>query len=104
MLSKRHARINVGDSVEIVDLHSSNGVILGGEQVRRAVIGPADTVLIGQTTFSVTALHRLGGTAPSSPGGRVQPLPARRAPVPVPTPQGTNPAQGAELHRSSPCS
>ncbi|ASK64986.1 cell division protein FtsK [Brachybacterium avium] len=67
MLSKRHARINVGDSIEIVDLHSSNGVVLGGEQVQRAVIGPADTVLIGQTTFSVIALHRLGGTAPSSP-------------------------------------
>lgn len=67
MLSTRHARINVGDSVEIIDLQSANGVILGGEQVRRAVIGPADTVLIGQTTFSVTALHRLGGTAPSSP-------------------------------------
>ncbi|MDN6302166.1 MAG: FHA domain-containing protein, partial [Brachybacterium sp.] len=67
MLSTRHARINVGDSIEIVDLQSSNGVVLGGEQVQRAVIGPSDTVLIGQTTFSVIALHRLGGTAPSSP-------------------------------------
>lgn len=67
MLSKRHARINVGDSIEIVDLHSANGVVIGGEQVQRAVIGPADTVLIGQTSFSVIALHRLGGTAPSSP-------------------------------------
>ena len=67
MLSKRHARINVGESIEIVDLHSSNGVVIGGEQVQRAVIGPADTVLIGETTFSVIALHRLGGTAPNSP-------------------------------------
>src|SRR5690625_6802458 len=48
-------------------MRSSNGVVIGGEQVQRAVIGPADTVLIGQTTFSVIALHRLGGTTPSSP-------------------------------------
>ena len=67
MLSKRHARLNVGDAVEIIDLHSSNGVLLGDERVQRAVIGPADVVHIGGTTFSVTTLHRLGGTAPSSP-------------------------------------
>ena len=67
MLSKRHARLNVGDTIEVVDLNSSNGVVIGGEQVQRAVVGPADTVLIGQTTFSVIALHRLGGTAPNSP-------------------------------------
>src|SRR5699024_1788833 len=67
MLSKRHARINVGDSIEIVDLHSSEGVVPGGEQVQRAVSGPSDTVLIGQATFAVIALRRLGGTAPSSP-------------------------------------
>lgn len=67
MLSKRHCRINVGETIEVVDLQSSNGVLIGGEQVQRAVIGPSDTVLIGQTTFSVIALHRLGGTAPTSP-------------------------------------
>src|SRR5699024_12140461 len=69
MLSKRHARINVGDSIAIVDMRSSNGVVICGEQVQRAVIGPADTVLIGQTTFSVIALHRLGVTTPRSPSG-----------------------------------
>lgn len=67
MLSKRHARINVGDSIEIVDLQSSNGVVIGGDKVERATIGPADTVLIGETVFAVVKLHRLGGTALSSP-------------------------------------
>lgn len=67
MLSKRHCRINVGETIEVVDLQSSNGVMIAGEQVQRAVVGPADTVLIGQTTFSVIALHRLGGTTPNSP-------------------------------------
>lgn len=67
MLSKRHARINVAETVEIVDLQSSNGVVIGGERVQRASIGPADTVLIGGSTVAVVSLRRLGGTAPSSP-------------------------------------
>ena len=67
MLSKRHARINVAETVEVVDLQSSNGVVIGGERVQRASIGPADTVLIGGTTFAIVSLQRMGGTAPSSP-------------------------------------
>ncbi|MGP9693941.1 FtsK/SpoIIIE domain-containing protein [Brachybacterium sp. AOP25-B2-12] len=67
MLSKRHCRINVGDDVEIVDLQSSNGVLLSGERVQRTAIGPADTVLIGDTSFAVVMLHRPGGVAPTSP-------------------------------------
>src|SRR5699024_12142623 len=67
ILSQLDARINVGDSIEIVDMRSSNGVVISGEPVHRVVIGPADSLLIGQTTFSVIALHRLGGTTPSSP-------------------------------------
>lgn len=67
MLSKRHCRLNVSDTVEIVDLGSSNGVVIAGERVERAVVGPADTVLIGDTSFAVVLLHRPGGAAPSSP-------------------------------------
>ncbi|MDO5662003.1 MAG: FtsK/SpoIIIE domain-containing protein [Brachybacterium sp.] len=66
-LSKRHCRINIGDTVEIVDLDSSNGVSVGGRRVDRATIGPADTVMIGETVLAVIALHRLAGTSPSSP-------------------------------------
>jgi S-DNA-T family DNA segregation ATPase FtsK/SpoIIIE len=67
MLSKRHARINVADAVEIIDLRSANGVEVGGERVGRAVVGPADTVEVGGTAFSVIMLHRAGGSAPNSP-------------------------------------
>src|SRR5699024_4088933 len=53
--------------------------VIVGEQVQRAVIGPADTVVIGQTTFSVIALQRLSVSTPSSPVGEVN-----RAPRAVP--------------------
>lgn len=66
-LSRRHCRVNVADTVEVVDLHSANGVVMAGERVERAVMGPADTVLIGDTSFAVVLLHRPGGAAPSSP-------------------------------------
>src|SRR5690625_7621219 len=64
MLSKRHARINVGDSIEIVDMRSSNGVVIGGEQVQRAVIGPAAAVLLGQPAFCVVPQQPQGRTTP----------------------------------------
>ncbi|GAB2546567.1 FtsK/SpoIIIE domain-containing protein [Brachybacterium huguangmaarense] len=67
LLSARHCRINVADTVEVVDLGSSNGIVIGGRRVDRAAIGPADTILIGDTSFAIVMLHRPGGAAPSSP-------------------------------------
>jgi S-DNA-T family DNA segregation ATPase FtsK/SpoIIIE len=67
MLSARHARIDVADAAEIVDLRSANGVVVSGERVQRAVVGPSDTIEVGGTTFSVIMLRRPGGGAPSSP-------------------------------------
>lgn len=66
-LSRRHCRINISDSVEIIDLQSANGVLIAGERVERAAIAPADTILIGDTSLAVVLLHRPGGAAPSSP-------------------------------------
>ena len=54
LVSKRHARLNVGEAVEIIDLVSSNGVEIKGELVSRAVVAPADTVLLGDTRLSFT--------------------------------------------------
>lgn len=52
-VSRRHARIIVGEHVEVVDMSSANGVILAGERVEHAVLGPRDTVGVGDTTFIV---------------------------------------------------
>ena len=53
-VSRRHARLTVSDgSVDITDLNSSNGVIVGDTLVDRATLGPRDVVVIGETGFVI---------------------------------------------------
>jgi S-DNA-T family DNA segregation ATPase FtsK/SpoIIIE len=58
MVSKRHARINVAETVEIIDLGSANGILIGDEVVQRAVLAPGDTVAIGDTVLSAVRLQQ----------------------------------------------
>lgn len=67
LVSKRHARVNIADTVEIVDTNSANGLAMGGRNVQRATLSPADVVVIGDSTVCVVPLARLGGAAPSTP-------------------------------------
>lgn len=53
LVSRRHARVIVGDQIEIVDMNSANGVLIAGEPVPHAVLGPKDTAVIGDTQVSV---------------------------------------------------
>ena len=57
LISKRHARITISDVAEIVDTGSANGLIIGGSLVPRAVVGPQDRVIIGDTAIGIT-VHR----------------------------------------------
>ncbi len=59
-VSKTHARINVTDRIEIVDAGSSNGVLVGGVRVARAVLTPGDTALLGDTEIMVVPLRSPG--------------------------------------------
>lgn len=65
LVSKRHARINVGEAIEIIDLNSSNGVIIGGEPVARATLTSADVLVLGDTSLCVVSLQN----SPNAPGG-----------------------------------
>lgn len=56
LVSKRHAKINVSELVEIIDDGSANGIVIGGQVVDRAVLRPGASVTLGDTTFTVT-LH-----------------------------------------------
>ena len=67
MTSKRHARITVGESVEIVDTNSANGLLMDGLPVTRATLNSSDTVTLGDTTVTVVPLGRNQAAAPSSP-------------------------------------
>jgi S-DNA-T family DNA segregation ATPase FtsK/SpoIIIE len=53
LVSRQHARINVSDRIEVIDLGSANGVELNGSLVSRAAVGPADEIRIGDTVLTV---------------------------------------------------
>ncbi|MEO3932566.1 FtsK/SpoIIIE domain-containing protein [Micrococcaceae bacterium Sec7.4] len=67
LTSKRHARITVGETVEIVDTNSANGLLMDGLPVTRAMLSSSDTVALGDTTVSVVSLGTGHSSAPSSP-------------------------------------
>lgn len=67
LLSRRHARLNLGEVVEIIDLDSTHGLHHGDQRVPRVVLGPADTVRIGGSTLAVIPLQRAGGLDPTAP-------------------------------------
>lgn len=63
MVSKKHARLNISDVLEVVDMNSANGVLVGEEFVGRSVITPADTIQLGDTVLRLILLQsasRLG--------------------------------------------
>lgn len=63
MVSRRHARVNVGELVEIVDMGSSNGLLVGDDAAERVVLRPGDSVQIGETVLAVRMLQASGGTS-----------------------------------------
>ncbi|HYH77418.1 MAG TPA: FtsK/SpoIIIE domain-containing protein, partial [Arthrobacter sp.] len=67
LTSKRHARITVGESIEIVDTNSANGLLMDGLPVTRATLNSSDTVTLGETTVTVVPLGRNHAAAPTSP-------------------------------------
>ena len=53
-MSKRHARVEINDRVEVVDTNSANGVVVGGVRVPRVAIGAGDVVQVGDSFLTVT--------------------------------------------------
>jgi S-DNA-T family DNA segregation ATPase FtsK/SpoIIIE len=53
LVSKKHARVEIGEHVEIVDRGAVNGVIVGDEQITRAIVQPDDRVLLGDTYIRI---------------------------------------------------
>jgi len=66
VVSRQHARIHVGDSVELVDLGSSNGLAVGEDSVERVVLRSGDTVRLGDTRLSVRLLSQSTQPTPVS--------------------------------------
>lgn len=53
MVSKRHARLNVTDVIEVIDLASANGILVDGEHTARSILRPGDHITLGETTLLV---------------------------------------------------
>ena len=53
LVSKSHAKVNVGTYVEIVDNNSSNGLLLGGMAVGRAQVRNDDRITLGDSVICV---------------------------------------------------
>lgn len=56
LVSREHAKIHVTDTVELVDLGSANGILVGDDTSDRAVVGPGDRVQMGDTMVAVTLM------------------------------------------------
>lgn len=55
-VSHHHARLEVSDTVEIIDDGSANGIRIGGRTTPRAALVTGDAFQLGDTTFTVTLL------------------------------------------------
>lgn len=66
LASKRHARIIVGDSIEVVDMGSTNGVLLDDAFVTRATLLPGDRIIIGDTALGISRAAHANRTVPTA--------------------------------------
>ncbi len=84
LVSRQHAKVVIGELIEIVDLGSANGLVVGGAPVSRTVLRPGDLVTVGDTQLSLrltaavtdgnggnaeVAFNRSPRIAPRYPGG-----------------------------------
>lgn len=65
-VSRRHLRFVVGETIEVIDENSANGVLIDGESVQRAEVRPGQIISIGETEI---VLERDSGLS-VDPSGR----------------------------------
>ncbi|MEV7633115.1 FtsK/SpoIIIE domain-containing protein [Microbacterium sp. NPDC089318] len=67
MVSKRHARLEVGTQIEVIDLNSANGVLVDGVAAQRVRIEEGQPFVIGGTTLEARLAHTFDGTSSEEP-------------------------------------
>ncbi|PJI94981.1 FtsK/SpoIIIE domain-containing protein [Luteimicrobium subarcticum] len=77
LVSKRHARLEVNQGIELVDLGSANGVQVDGGLITRLRVEAAQTVQIGDT---VLVVEPHGGTVLTGVQASAGPVPFNRSP------------------------
>lgn len=68
LVSKQHMRITIGaGGVEVHDLNSANGVMVGDTRVQRVKVGPGDDITVGESALRVVQLREVDeGTGDST--------------------------------------
>lgn len=99
MVSKRHARVNIGDHIEVIDQNSANGVVVDGAVVARSVLTSTDVLTLGDTSLSIVVIRRTESAGLTTQidhvrGPRVVPP---RSETVLPGPQPPVPAQPQRL-------
>ncbi|WP_251451726.1 FtsK/SpoIIIE domain-containing protein [Microbacterium sp. Marseille-Q6648] len=61
LVSKRHARVEVDEGIELIDLNSANGLVVDGGLVQRVRVIPGKTITLGATDVSFELVPRVGG-------------------------------------------
>jgi S-DNA-T family DNA segregation ATPase FtsK/SpoIIIE len=79
LVSKRHARVEVRDVAEIVDLNSANGLLVDGGLVARLALRTGTTVTLGDTELTFERLDR-SASATSSQRIHAGAIPFNRSP------------------------
>lgn len=69
-VSKSHAKINVADSIEIIDNNSSNGITIGGVQVARAMVQSTDVIELGDSSIRIRATQAAPARTQAAPDPR----------------------------------
>ncbi|MCW4384917.1 FtsK/SpoIIIE domain-containing protein [Salinibacterium sp. SYSU T00001] len=77
LVSKRHARLEVGDTVDLIDLNSANGIVVGGGEVTRVSLTSGQTVTLGDTVLRIELFVR---STPVETATRVGPIAFNRSP------------------------
>ena len=67
MVSKRHARLEVGAHIEVVDLNSANGVLVDGVAVQRVRVEEGEPFVIGGTTLELRLARSFDGSNAEEP-------------------------------------
>ena len=81
-ISRKHARIKLeNNQFWVEDLKSTNGTLVNGEPIQKALLAPGSVILLGETTLKLE-LPGAPTTPAAAPPKPVAPAPAA-APVPV---------------------
>ncbi|CAG7844922.1 ESAT-6 secretion machinery protein EssC [Pseudoclavibacter triregionum] len=97
LVSKAHARLNISDVAEVIDMGSANGTRVNGELITRANVTRNDVVTVGSTSFmiEVAALGAgadLGGVVSLNRSPRLDPQYAGREIIAPEPPEKPKPA------------